>query len=405
MVGCGLLFGAATRTDGGSNLLIEPLSRWSLPIYSCASAVQATVKTATFQYNGTGLDALKVTSLTPKSYQNSTGLPLWGVQNLADLQLGSAMPMWGILGSSNSSDPPPLATTWDLSMIYAESLYLPGFLDQYYVLPNAGGPVPAAGSSQYVPALNFYSQALYVTLTIGETSAGEREYQHFADYSGATSLALYTKWQQLSNSSHTASSILNFIWTDVAANAVIGTKGWGLHSEASSDPSNFIPSPGVSTTDVNPLSSTLVPVMIYQQRIRYRLPFAVPAIVVLAILLTVLTTVVFLIVTGKTGVKRMRHALDATSNARIIAKLLWPPVQQQKTKDFVSKFGNVEITITNDVIAEEEATVAVTDASGGDKPNEPKPNNLIESNNNKLNEVDERESESLLSQNRLPTPD
>ncbi|OKP13537.1 hypothetical protein PENSUB_728 [Penicillium subrubescens] len=355
IVGCAVLYGAATRIDGGSNLIIDPLSKWSAPIYSCASAVRAKVQTVSFRYNGTGLGALKATSIKPKTYSNPSSFPRWAVQNLDWLQFSDAMPMWGILGSANSSQN-PLAAAWNMSTIAAESLYLPGFMDWLYI--TSAAPVPVLPASQNLPALNFYSQALYTALNIGPPSARYSGYQGYADYSGWSSLGVYAKWQKLSTSAETVSQILNLVWTDVAANAVVGTRGWGLTSAASTDPTGFAPSANISSTDVNTAPSSQIPVVLYHQKIRYRLPFAVPAFVTLAITLVVLIMLLLLAIRGKTGVKQMRKFLDATSMGRITARLLWKPVLDQETKSFVNEYGKRHVTITYTAIILEEGDAA-----------------------------------------------
>ena len=365
IVGCAVLYGAATRTDGGSNLIIDPLSKWSAPIYSCASAVRARVQTVAFQYNGTGLGTLTATSIKPKTYTNSSSFPRWAVQNLDGLQFGEAMPMWGILGSANSSIS-PLAATWNMSTIAAESLYLPGFMD--WLSLSGTAPIPALPSSQYLPALNFYSQALYTALNIGPPNVRASGYQGYADYSGWSSLGVYAKWQKLSASADTVSQILNLVWTDVAANAVVGTRGWGLTSAASTDLKGFVTSAdasaNISATELNPAPTTQVPVVLYHQRIRYRLPFAVPAFVALAITLVVLVALLVLAIRGKTGAKRMREFLDATSMGRITTRLLWTPVVDENTKSFVDEYGKRQLVITSSAIVHEEG-------DAGDEPDKP----------------------------------
>lgn len=81
-MGCGLLYGAARRTDGGSELSHQPGSQWSIPVYGCAASVRAAILTVTFQYNGTGFAALKVTSAQPKTYPSASSHPLWAVENM-----------------------------------------------------------------------------------------------------------------------------------------------------------------------------------------------------------------------------------------------------------------------------------------------------------------------------------
>lgn len=365
IVGCAVLYGAATRTDGGSNLIIDPLSKWSAPIYSCASAIQARVQTVTFHYNGTDLGALKATSIKPKTYPNPSNVPRWAVQNLDWLQLNEAMPMWGIVGSANSSQN-PLTTAWNMSTIAAESLYLPGFMDWNYITSGTA-PVPRLPASQYLPALNFYPQALYTALNFGPPSTRYSGYQGYADYSGWSSLGVYAKWQKLSASAETVSQIINLVWTDVAANAVVGTRGWGLTSAASTDPTGFAASVNISSKDLNPAPSTQVPVVLYHQTIRYRLPFAVPAFVALAITVVVLVMLVLLAIRGKTGVKQMRKFLDATSVGRIIARFSWTPVVDPETKTFVNDYGKRHVMITYAAIIPEEGDAADAPKKLGDE--------------------------------------
>src|SRR5699024_2503127 len=66
LIACGLVYGAAQRTDGGDSLVPDPGSKWVIPVYSCASSVTASIKTVTFQYNGTDLSALKAAKIDPK---------------------------------------------------------------------------------------------------------------------------------------------------------------------------------------------------------------------------------------------------------------------------------------------------------------------------------------------------
>lgn len=247
-----------------------------------------------------------------------------------------------------------------MSTIAAESLYLPGFMD--WLSLSGTTPIPALPSSQYLPALNFYSQALYTALNIGPPFVRASGYQGYADYSGWSSLGVYAKWQKLSTSADTVSQILNLVWTDVAANAVVGTRGWGLTSAASTDPKGFIPSADVnaniSSTGLNPAPATQIPVVLYHQRIRYQLPFAVPAFVALAITVVFLVAILVLAIRGKTGAKRMREFLDATSMGRITARLLWTPVVDEKTQSFVDEYGKRHLVITSTAIVHEEGDAA-----------------------------------------------
>lgn len=140
MVGCGLLYGTARRTDGGSELNPQPHSQWSVPIYSCAATVRATLRTVTFKYNGTGLAALKVTSATPKTYPSPADHPLWAVEDMQGMLLSSAQPLWGLLGPANSTIPPSLST--NLTTLQQPTLRLPGTVNALASPQNSFDNIP-----------------------------------------------------------------------------------------------------------------------------------------------------------------------------------------------------------------------------------------------------------------------
>ena len=66
-----MVYGAARRKDGSASVLFDPGTEWTVPLYSCASASKALIKTVQFRYNGTeGLRSLDILDIKPKSYAN-----------------------------------------------------------------------------------------------------------------------------------------------------------------------------------------------------------------------------------------------------------------------------------------------------------------------------------------------
>lgn len=239
-----------------------------------------------------------------------------------------AQPLWGIIGSSNST-PTGYASVDNISTISQESLYLPGYMDSFYFLYGGYQANLPGSAGQNLPGVDFYSKALSIALNIASPCVAG--YQGLADYSGMTSLALFAKWQNLSWSAATAPAILNLVWTDAAANAVVGTKGWGL-------------TPGND-------QQVLVPVTVYQRTISYRLPFAIPAFIVLTVTIIVLVTLIGLTLMQKTGLARMRALLDATSAGRIIGTALWPEKRTGRgTRAWIAVVGTHGVRITSDGI-------------------------------------------------------
>jgi hypothetical protein len=252
-----------------------------------------------------------------------------------EIDFSTAQPLWGIIGSANST-PADYMSIDNISTILQESLYLPGYMDQYY-FDYGFSQSDVTFLGQNLPGVDFYSQALATALSISSPCVAT--YQGYADYSGMTSLALFAKWQNLSRSADTASTILNLVWTDAAANSVVGTKGWGLTSGSN--------------------QQVLVPVTVYRKVILYRLPFAIPAFIVLAAAIAVLATLILLTLTRKTGVGRMRVLLRATSAGRIIGMSLWPEKRLERgTKEWIAAVGTRSVSITNEgIVAEGESLV------------------------------------------------
>ncbi|GFF80913.1 hypothetical protein IFM62136_10413 [Aspergillus lentulus] len=324
LIGCGLVYGAANRTDGVSPLRTDPNSPWSIPLYICASAVKASLKTVSFHYNGTGLDALSITSLSEKTYPSP---PLWAVEDLPDRTLEEVQPLWGILPENATSPPNPAI---NLSTIASTSLYLPGYIDPTTTPFTGLAPVPVS-TGQNLPGVDFYTQSLYRALSISRPAG-----QPFADYTGWTSLALYAKWQNLSTTAAGAAKILDLVWTDFAANAMVGTR---------------------AVADQNQVR----PVTVFERRIRYRLPYAVPGIVVLAATLGIVATLVVLGCMRRTGVRRLKGFLERTAVGRVLGLVLL----DEDGKDWVSKVGGKRVRITEGEITVQERLLSAETKSDG----------------------------------------
>lgn len=103
-VKCGLVYGVPQRQTPGDPIMFnDPRSNWSIPLYSCAAGVKATIKTVSFRFNETDdLSGLEVTEIAPKRYDDSSSKPLWGVEN-SHLFLRDASPLWGLVSPEASA--------------------------------------------------------------------------------------------------------------------------------------------------------------------------------------------------------------------------------------------------------------------------------------------------------------
>lgn len=231
---------------------VEPGSNWSIPLYSCATGVKATVKSVSFKFNGTDdLNGLKVVGIRGKTYPDNHSMPLWGVEN-SGMLLNDIQPLWGLVS-------PKSAGQLGLSTVRQEHLWLPG---------TTGGDVFSTDPYyQNLPGVGFYKTALAGTYGVAAGSIG------FFDYSGASDMPILRQWQQLSRTSDGTSQILDLIWTDIAANYVLGTRSMATSSAGG----NSTNEPDTSTNNVS--------VIFYGHKIRFHILYGIPAFLTLAMTL------------------------------------------------------------------------------------------------------------------------
>ncbi|KAL4912048.1 hypothetical protein BDW62DRAFT_195508 [Aspergillus aurantiobrunneus] len=306
---CGMVFGTPRRTDGTQAFLFNPGDELMMPIYTCASATRASLKTVHFNYNGTGqLAGLSVDRIEEKAYNNDNSKPLWGVE-ITNLTLFDANPLWGFIQPSDADRP-------DLVSLRQESLLLPGFQRLLY-----GG---AYSNLQNLPGVDFHVHAMSMAYDISPASLSDL-------YSGVADLGVFARWQDLSRAADTTGKILDLVWTDVAANAIIGTRGWHTHTHTE-----------------GPLSSEAGTVVRrFNRRVRYRWLYGIPAYLVLACTAGTAVVSVLFYVTGRATSATVRWYLNATSTGRVYGVLKtqdMAPVQLP-TDEWVREVGVERLTI------------------------------------------------------------
>lgn len=255
-------------------------------MFSCISAVKASIKTVSFRFNGSdSLTGLSVTGIAPKIYSSDEAMPLWGVENTREA-LSNMQALWGLVT-------PEAAEKLNLSTLRSERLYLPG---------KVWGGVSSTGV-QNLPGVDFARDALGEVYKVGSGSSNAQ-----MDYSGASNLAVYRLWQELTHDAATAHRILNLIWTDVAANLVLGTKSWSTAEQGTRKRDNL----GNNGAEM-PM------VTIYGRKIRYHYAYGIPAFLVLALASMILASSVLLAVLGPANLGYLRIVLEQTSAGRLLA--------------------------------------------------------------------------------------
>lgn len=286
-VGCGLLRGAPVRVDGGPQALLEHGSRWASQLHSCAANVRATIKTVTFSYNGTAeqsLAGLHVEEIQPKKYKSEEDYPLWGFEETG-LNVSGIDPIWGLISPDYASRP-------NISTLRQPNFYLPGYQET--------GGFTGFSISSNLPGSQFPAQAMNQVFMIGE---GGWPF----DLLGTASISIFNRWQTLSASPSEAAQIIKLIWTDLAASAVVGTKGT-LGSL------NVGPDEERTSIQVRPIG----------RRVTYNFLYGIPAFV---LLLFIASLAVFFFVSfffGKVRLQKLRHRLAQVSAGRIYTSSLYP---------------------------------------------------------------------------------
>ncbi|KAH7394721.1 hypothetical protein BKA66DRAFT_509547 [Pyrenochaeta sp. MPI-SDFR-AT-0127] len=295
---CGVLNGAARRQDNSDSILFDPGSAWTMPMYTCMSTAKAVIKTVSFRYNGTAddLSSLEVVSIVDKTYPNDAAKPLWGVEN-SSMFLKDGGPLWGLVSEEQ-------AKTLNISTVRKESLYLPG-RDQSIGWQN-------------LPGKDFATIALDMAYETGTSSSITSK---GVDYSGQSNLAMFRKWQQLSQTPDTSAKILNLIWTDIAANMVVGTKGLQPKDNGKRKRDGEANATGAKTP----------PTTSYTRRVKYYYVYGIPAFAALVFATAAFASTIFFMLFSGAKPSTMRTFLQHTSAGRFLTSQSSSPHAQGHT--------------------------------------------------------------------------
>lgn len=325
-VQCGLFYTAAQRVDGKESMVLEPNSTWRQGVYTCATSNKVSLKTVSFRYNatlGSDLSSLNVLNVTEKTYPSKDDMPLWGIeQPEPTYKISDIDQLWGLV--SDSFDP-STAVANNISLKRAPELYLPGYVWSVDVSTGFSG-------YEYNPAGQLPKKILATTYS----SISGTAYGAAYDYTGATNLAMFNRWQGLSKNVDDVPTILNLIWTDLAANTFQGSKGW-----------KYDESVELSKRDTDSDEETLVPVLLYRKRVQYRWVYGIPAFIVLTVCgLVLLASLVFAFI--RQGPTRVRYYLHQLSAGRLLAVQHYPGQcnKEAETKEWIQRVGREIVDIT-----------------------------------------------------------
>ncbi|KAK6515973.1 hypothetical protein TWF281_004563 [Arthrobotrys megalospora] len=312
---CGLAWMPAYRKDGSSDPVITPESTWVQDLYSCGSTVRAIIKTVTFEFNKTDdLGGLSIIDIKNKVYENPSARPYWAIED-TESPVTDVLPLWGIVS------PESVAGVSNISVSQQESLYLGGGIASTVT----AGSVFDSKDEQNLPGVSIAGKLLFNIYSSGSLLPPPPLGGY--DYSGRNSYIIQNRWEKLSRSPDSIPKILNLIWTDLAANALTGTKGRSLSNNINND-------------------ST--PIYFYQRKISYRLPYAIPAIIVLVYVFLTTIFAVYATTYGHASIQKMRRYLNATSAGRLMTTNTQESIRQvtndMPTNVWIDLCGYTKIT-------------------------------------------------------------
>lgn len=289
-IGAGLILGATVRSDGASDRL-DPGSTWRAPLHSCTTALKAHIMDVSFRINGTNsLTNLQVTSMKPRVYSSHVSLPLWAVENTG-MTMGDVAPFWAVVDDKYESSP-------HLWTSRKEHLYLPAGAGSFSWDLTSNGADASAQAPQ--AALN----AVY------RNFAEDRSDIHLPDYSGFTNYPLFRKWRDLSQSPDTAPTIINFIWTDIMANYVVGTR-------STLNAGNTFAEDLASSTRRD-TKGPMIRVLRSRRKVQYDIRYGIPGIVFLAFHVIAIVLALTFWITGRVHFKYLRTLLNQTVTGRCV---------------------------------------------------------------------------------------
>ncbi|WQF90433.1 hypothetical protein CDEST_15447 [Colletotrichum destructivum] len=297
-VRCGLLRGVPQRVDGDiDSTLFENHSKWSSSMHVCASALRAVVKTVGFTVDSTndadGLAGLQVTSIAVKNYGSSDEFPIWAMEDSGLLMAGIS-PVWGLVSPEYASRP-------NVSTVKQQTFHLPG-----YSRSVVQSPLNRGFTFYNLPASDFPSNAMDL-LFEGDTEEGALGNSWPFDLRGAANMPVFKRWQALSNDSERVADIIKLVWTDIAASAVVGTKG-------TLGPGNNAAANKTVTIFIKPTG----------KRIKYRWVFGIPAFILLLAMLVVTVAMLLYTALQASSIAVLRHRLQQLTVGRILTTVLYP---------------------------------------------------------------------------------
>jgi hypothetical protein len=290
-MGGGLFLAAGAQIDEDGKKMpfsgvssASPGSKWSRPIYSSVSAIKGSLKTVHFELKGDALlSKLEIKSIAAKHYKSETEWPIWAVEMIPTINYEYAperqvSPFWGTVNEET-------AHSADIMTLRRPSLSLPAS-DSLFSYDKVNAIDSVAGANVPLGLLGSIYDGYGIQDAIPEL-AGSNEWR------------LLQRMSQLSSDATTAGQIINLLWTDLAANALVGTKSVLSHSDGS-----------------DPRDSALMLARAYENGLAYDWRYAVPALAFAGLYVALLAWSMVLFCTSRLSLSKLRFMLNQSSAGR-----------------------------------------------------------------------------------------
>ena len=297
-VECGVMVGAPVNplTPGLTSSSYTGKHTYQRNLYTCASAMRASIKTVGFVYNGTDarLENLNVRSIEDKKYPDERSKPLWAAEHSYDkvMRLDA---LWGIVDDRYES----YGYDEGFYTMRADKLWLPA-------TPNMGGLLGDLAGYDSLAAMSF-------TRHLGSAYGGLTDLGA-PDLTGKHDFTMLERFRGLSRRQETAGSIPSLILTDGLAAGLVGTK--------TAISSKFVQWPASLAVDDPSEGVPAARVLVYERVIRYDIRYAIPGFIVLALLLFALLWALFVLITSRSTISDLRNVYNQTSAGRLATNLL-----------------------------------------------------------------------------------
>jgi hypothetical protein len=156
-------------------------------------------------------------------------------------------------------------------------------------------------------------------------------YQRGGEYDGSKDRMILAKWRNLTSSLDTTSRIPSLIWTDIAANMLVGTK-----SLIGGIPAN------------QPYQ-----VLSFERKITYKLLYAIPACACLLFWVIWFLLAAFMFLGSRVSLRIIQNLSNNLSAGRAITSAIYPEKCDPsiETKEWVRKVGQSKILISQGKVA------------------------------------------------------